>query len=315
MTYEGDFASALLRLTHRSGSVITIAASTEKSIALKSFTGRLPTRFMRYKVTRRSTMKVSTNLTRDKGGIFMYNPTYFCITHDLRRIGISLTCDRGGIGVLKMDNKITCNTLKTARRDLRSVTMLEAFPKVGVILPYSTHRAHGLIGLLMSCPRPMCIHMKETTIPSICRGSSFRFILKGTGALLSNASLAVVTTKRAICRTCRTNLVLHRGNVRTHILSVSSVGPISIRTVEGTTRRAKQVVAMRRRDQFNNLKTVMIRALSRGPIPMHVVNVPSRGIIRKGSRRVFTRCKLSGRNVYGATLRFIGGWACPFWVW
>lgn len=313
VTYEGDFASALLSLTQVSGSVVTIAASTHNSIALGSFTGRLPRRFIRYNVTRRSTINVSTKLTRDKGGIFIYNPTYFCITHDLRRMGISLTCDRGGMGVLKMDKKMTCKTLKTARRDLRSVTILHAFPNVGVILPYSTQRAGGLIRFLVSCPRPICIHMKHTTIPSICRGSSFSFTVNGTGELLSKASLAVVKANRAMCRTRRTTLRLHGCNVSIQMLSVSFVGPYSRRTILGTTSRANHVVAIRRRDRCKNLKTVIARVVSRGPMPIGVLKVPSRGIIRKDSSRVFTRCKLSTPNVIGAALSFLGWRVVDLW--
>lgn len=212
----------------------------------------------------------------------------------------SVKCPRLGIGVNTARTKVSMNRSKTARRYLRSLSLVERVPNVIMVGPSSSIRTETTMGTTCSRINPMCLEFNELTIPMVGSAPSCGFRVKGNVMLKRNGSMSVFTAKLRMSRALRTTGVLTTSNVSTRIVGVRAVGPVSERLVIGSMSGANGTIAMRRRSVGKKLKDTITRMLyRRRPTGLLHVNMRSHFNRSKPTIRLVRGCKLSTRNVCG----------------
>lgn len=310
-TAERDFNVTLYRLTGAGGSVVIFSTSLTTTAGAKVFGGRFPREFFSYNVTRNGVMNITTNVTTTNGVPITTSFTVFTANETFRRVHGSITCPRLGIGVTNDRTNVSANRSNTARRYLRSVNVVHAVPNVIILGPTSRCRVVTTAGTTVRCGNPICVHLNELTISDFGSPSACAFRLNGNVALRRNGSITIVTAKLIMGRTLGTIGRLRTRNVGTHLVGVRAVGPVSESVVVGTTGRANEVVAIRRRGIVNNLNSTIYSIMdTRYPIGIAGVNIGSHFNCDNPTLRLLSGFNLARPRVTGIVESIIGrsGW-------
>ncbi len=296
------FSETVIEMAGKDSDILVVTSDSRGSGKLWPFAHRFPDRIIEVGIAEQNLVGIAAGLASTGKKVFAVSPASFLTTRALEQIKNDVAYSDHPVTLVGISAGVSYGPLGSTHHSLHDFAALRAINNLDIVVPGDNYETREAVRAAVNWDTPLYLRFGKRPAPHL--GGDDDFQIGKARILKPGEDGEFIAIGETVVKALEATRILEKSNLDCGVISVHSLKPLDIETLEKAARNSRALVTVEEHSVCGGLGEACAAFLSQAGIatPFKIVAIPDEYTVTGSQQEIFDHYGISAQGLAGTML-------------